>query len=746
VRRAEARDVLLATAAAGALVGLLAGAWAGLWAGAPAGRIAAVAALAMVPAVLRALPVRAAPALGGVAAALAAVLALAVAAHVSVGSLLRFDGGAWRTVARVLPDGLRAADRTPLPIDQGAPPALGALLIAVLAAAAALVAWQLVVRRRPLAALVAAGIGLAYRWTLVPPARPVLSGVLALVVVLAALALAARRDRQPAAGAGRAAPLVATVVIVAALLGAGLGSGGSGWWDWRSWSLEPGGTRIAALSLDQRYGRLDWPAKPTVLLRVRTDRGLPLRAAVLERFDGLAFAPELGAAGEPLATGGGRIRLPGTPSGEVVREDVQIVGAQSDLLFAGGRPLTVDGPFDGRRAERVGESIRVDPGLGPGDSYEVSTTVPGATPAALERASVAGAADETLATGTGVLDVPAWSTGRRLPASSFGPYAGVAELSRRVIAGARTPYEAVNRTESFLRQRYEYDETPPLPPPGTPPLVDFLLGSQRGFCQQFAGAMALMLRMNGIPARVAVGFTPGRFDASADRWDVLDRDAHSWVEVRFDGFGWLPFDPTPGRSAPNPASVSSTSYRLPPLQINQGSLSPQAVKPVSTAGTQSRDLARDRDAAAAAARGGSGDRPWLALLALALVLPALALLVAPSVKLVRRARRRRGDERARTLGAALELESLLADLGRAPDPSLTAEERAMRVRRELGVDAAAVYRLAAAARYAPRPPARGTGALAWRELARVRRSIALRRRMAASLRLTSLRHRPGEPG
>src|SRR6185295_11791739 len=115
-------------------------------------------------------------------------------------------------------------------------------------------------------------------------------------------------------------------------------------------------------------------------------------------------------------------------------------------------------------------------------------------------------------------------------------------------------------------------------------------------------------------------------------------------------------------------------------------------------------------------------------------------------KLVRRARRRRGDERARTLGAALELESLLADLGRAPDPSLTAEERAARVRRELGVDAAVVYRLAAAARFAPGPPARGTGALAWRELARVRRSIAFRRRLVASVRLTSLRHGRREPG
>ena len=68
--------------------------------------------------------------------------------------------------------------------------------------------------------------------------------------------------------------------------------------------------------------------------------------------------------------------------------------------------------------------------------------------------------------------------------------------------------------ESRLRGSFVYDERPPTPPAGVPPIADFLLATKRGFCQQFAASMALMLRMNGIPARVAVGFASGRYDTT----------------------------------------------------------------------------------------------------------------------------------------------------------------------------------------------------------------------------------------
>jgi hypothetical protein len=76
------------------------------------------------------------------------------------------------------------------------------------------------------------------------------------------------------------------------------------------------------------------------------------------------------------------------------------------------------------------------------------------------------------------------------------------------------------------------------------PLDAFLFKDREGSCQHFAGAAALLLRLAGVPARVAVGFAPGVRD-SHGAWVVRDRDAHAWVEVWYQGLGWVVFDPTP---------------------------------------------------------------------------------------------------------------------------------------------------------------------------------------------------------
>ena len=71
--------------------------------------------------------------------------------------------------------------------------------------------------------------------------------------------------------------------------------------------------------------------------------------------------------------------------------------------------------------------------------------------------------------------------------------------------------------------------------------------------------MALMLRFLGIPARVAAGFTSGKREEGG--WTVTDHNAHAWVEVWFPGYGWLGFDPTPGRGALAATySASSTGF------------------------------------------------------------------------------------------------------------------------------------------------------------------------------------------
>ncbi len=144
------------------------------------------------------------------------------------------------------------------------------------------------------------------------------------------------------------------------------------------------------------------------------------------------------------------------------------------------------------------------------------------------------------------VDAPFW--GARGPASiesqvSGTPYAGMYALARRLASGAATPYDAAQRIELYLRASYAYRQNVPN---HAYPLPDFLAQDRAGYCQQFSGSMALMLRMLGIPARVSTGFAPGGRDPERNNFLVDDTDAHDWVEVFFPAIGWVTFDPTPG--------------------------------------------------------------------------------------------------------------------------------------------------------------------------------------------------------
>ena len=103
------------------------------------------------------------------------------------------------------------------------------------------------------------------------------------------------------------------------------------------------------------------------------------------------------------------------------------------------------------------------------------------------------------------------------------------------------------RVEAHLDDGFAYSEQPP---PASETLDGFLFDSKIGFCQQFSGAEALLLRMGGVPARVATGFTSGSFDDKQSEFVVRDLDAHSWVEAWFPRYGWVARDPTPAAAPP----------------------------------------------------------------------------------------------------------------------------------------------------------------------------------------------------
>ena len=98
-----------------------------------------------------------------------------------------------------------------------------------------------------------------------------------------------------------------------------------------------------------------------------------------------------------------------------------------------------------------------------------------------------------------------------VPALRNSPYWRTWQLAQRLKRGARTPYEFVRRVDNYLGRGFRYDERPAPARPGEMPLEHFLFETKAGYCQHFSGAMALLLRFGGVPARVATGFSPGGF-------------------------------------------------------------------------------------------------------------------------------------------------------------------------------------------------------------------------------------------
>ncbi|MBB3082091.1 transglutaminaseTgpA domain-containing protein [Geodermatophilus sabuli] len=121
----------------------------------------------------------------------------------------------------------------------------------------------------------------------------------------------------------------------------------------------------------------------------------------------------------------------------------------------------------------------------------------------------------------------------------------VTDLVASLTADLTAPYERVRAIYGHFTDPangYEYSLSTA---PGTSgdDLADFLR-LRRGYCEQYAGAMAVLVRAAGVPARVVLGYTPGTVQPDGSRLVTSD-DAHAWVEAYFDDVGWLPFDPTP---------------------------------------------------------------------------------------------------------------------------------------------------------------------------------------------------------
>ncbi len=120
----------------------------------------------------------------------------------------------------------------------------------------------------------------------------------------------------------------------------------------------------------------------------------------------------------------------------------------------------------------------------------------------------------------------------------------ISDLALRIFSARDLPHAKAAKTEKYLRENYKY--TLDLKA-GDDPLNDFLFGSKEGHCEYFASAMVMILRSQGIPARMATGFLMDEKNSSGDYYTVRAQDAHAWVEALLGGF-WVQFDPTPRAS------------------------------------------------------------------------------------------------------------------------------------------------------------------------------------------------------
>ncbi len=281
------------------------------------------------------------------------------------------------------------------------------------------------------------------------------------------------------------------------------------------------------------------------------------------------------------------------------------------------------------------------------------------------------------------------------------------EAAADIVQDAATPYEIARALQDYFQTNFTYDVN--VPRGHSEDAIETFLNQKRGYCEQFAGTFAALGRALGIPTRVAIGFTPGVVEDG--EFVVRGRNAHAWPEVWFDDFGWVPFEPTPGRGAPG-----ATDYTgLAPAQdtgvgadtgtdAGNGSNNPTATTaPRVTQVPDNRDPGllfpepSGNSSSTPPSSGGSG-LPVVPLLLIGVVLLAVAWFVAMPRLSAALTRRRRGHSPAdRITTAWREAVLALGVLGAGRKDTETPMEHADRAWKLTGIDHNSLRSLANAA-------------------------------------------------
>jgi protein-glutamine gamma-glutamyltransferase len=438
--------------------------------------------------------------------------------------------------------------------------------------------------------------------TLVRPEFPYLQGL----VLFALLALFMWGERIRREAFGPALAFAALAGIVAALAAPRLDQH-KPLLNYRAWTGTVAHFRVDSFDWNQTYGPLHWPHSGHQVMTVRAKSGDYWKAENLDVFNGTDWVTE---------TTGSEPALPPPSAASVARWTqsirVTITGMSTTDVIAPGQAVQPN-DVPGGVLEGADPGLWVaDRELGPGTSYQVtsysphpsaaqlshagmhypwtalsedlSLTVPGADLFASEYPTARFGPFHAPTKTFGPFDAPSRTRlsqgGVPVPGPSIGtlmaasPYAAAYVLAQHLAAESKTPYAFVANVLRYLSHGYTYNQNPALT---DYPLATFLFKDKKGYCQQFSGSMALLLRMGGVPARVAAGFTAGNLNRTTGQWDVTDIDAHAWVEVWFPHYGWVRFDPTPtvapargGQTSPGLAKILPGGSGALPTPISHG--------------------------------------------------------------------------------------------------------------------------------------------------------------------------------
>jgi transglutaminase-like putative cysteine protease len=578
-----------------------------------------------------------------------------------------------------------------------------------------------------------------------------------LAILAVALALLAGMTERPT----RLALIAAGAVLGGALaLSSSPAVAKSAFLDWQHWDPYTKPQKAVSVSYiwDGRYDGVRFPQKKTTVLTIRApNTPYYWRATVLERFDGTRWLEDV----RPESIQQKR-RLNPAPRrlADLLRQEVTVAALEDNHVIGASMPITND--LAGQAAYEGQGVFRVIGGLQRGQHYSVYSYAPRPTPQELVRIPAIYPRALTrphseLDVAPGVTAPPLGVPGRgvRMASKLTGrllPYAKLFERAQQVAGETSSPYAATVALETWFRSTggFTYSQQPG-GTPGLPPLVGFVIDTKTGYCQHFAGAMALMLRLLGIPARVAAGFVPGHY--KDDFWEVTDHDAHTWVEVWFRGYGWLPFDPTPGRGhLSGTYSSTSTGFNA----AGAAKLLAGLVKGGEVFGSSATGGILPHDPRRPNPRS-VGDRPFItggpvtpepkkAAPSLLFFLFLLAAGVASVIVLLKFGRRKlryvTHDPRRVAVACARELAEFLRDQRVPAAEAATFRELGGTVAERLGVDASRFAQAATAARYGPpgaAPQAAGSAREELRDLKRrLRKSLSRSDRARGLLSVRSL--------